>query len=361
MTQRNWILLVVFLALFGAGSACLLFFWPFASPATSDPAPVPADSTASAAVHPDPTLISSAPSDSIATFSLNMQDFAYPDESVAVLNRALDLHEQYGVPVDVFLTGTIARYYAEHAPDLVERLKTSPMVAVSYHVRPPAPYTNDFDWYGLGELSASEQYDVIMNYETHDIDLVTGQPTNDAGGYQYVKDLIGYAPYAAGVPSSAGLTTAADKVMVALGAQMDIVHTDGALNIGEKKNGLWIRPETVDLKLFEIDGADGAGAIDGALASASAQKNAEAPYFVNVKMHDNDFFAEDSAWTTVFLAKGSHRRPPFDLTLKSELLSDADAEEMWARYESAVQHADALRDAGSITFMNIPDIIDIEP
>lgn len=291
------------------------------------------------------------------TFSLNMQDFSYPDKSVDVLRKALDLHEKYQVPVDVFLTGTIAKYYAEHAPDLIERLKSSPMVAVSYHVRPPAPYTNDFDWLGLGSMSAAEQYSTVMNYETHDIDLVNGTPTNETGGYQYVKDLVGYAPYAAGVPSGAGLTSAVDNVMVDLGAVMDVVHGDKAFNLGEKKNGLFIRPETIDLKLFSYSGASGASALDEGLAAAPKAPGAQAPYFVNVKMHDNDFFAEDSAWTTVYLAKGSHRRPPFDVTLKSALLSSEAQSAMWTRYEEAVKHASELNNVG---LLNISQTLKLE-
>lgn len=293
------------------------------------------------------------------SFSLNMQDFAYPDESVVVLRRALDLHEKYTIPVDVFLTGTIAKYYAEHAPDVIERLKSSPVVAVSYHTRPPAPYTNDFDWYGLGTMSAAEQYSAIMNYETHDIDLSTGEVTDAVGGYQFVKDLIGYAPYAAGIPSSAGFTTAVDKVMVALGAKMDVVHGDSALNLGEKKNGLFIRPETVDLKLFEQSGENGADILSAALAQAPMASGAEAPYFVNVKMHDNDFFASASAWTTVYLARGARRRPPFDLSLKASLLSNEEREEIWQRYASTLQAASEQR--SSFGLVNIPQILLIEP
>lgn len=231
------------------------------------------------------------------------------------------------------------------------------MVAVSYHVRPPAPYTNDFDWLGLGSMSAAEQYDAVMEYETHDIDLVNGTSTDEPGGYQYVKDLIGYAPYAAGVPSSAGLTSAVDKVMFELGAVMDIVHGDEAFNLGEKKNGLFIRPETIDLKLFSYGGANGTTALDEALAAAPNASSAEAPYFINVKMHDNDFFAENSAWTTVYLAKGFYRRPPFDLALKSALLTDAEQVAMWTRYEQAVKHASELEDVG---LLNIPQTLQLE-
>src|SRR6185503_18132538 len=44
-----------------------------------------------------------APADTL-TFSLNVQDFSYPDLSADVIDRAVTLHESAGVPVDVFLT-----------------------------------------------------------------------------------------------------------------------------------------------------------------------------------------------------------------------------------------------------------------
>ncbi len=41
------------------------------------------------------------------------------------------------------------------------------------------------------------------------------------------------------------------------------------------------------------------------------------PFVAGIKMHDNDFFAEDSAWTTVYLAKGARQGPPWNTALKS--------------------------------------------
>ena len=38
------------------------------------------------------------------SFSMNWQDFAYPDKSIAELRTILDHHESLRVPIDVFLT-----------------------------------------------------------------------------------------------------------------------------------------------------------------------------------------------------------------------------------------------------------------
>lgn len=70
-----------------------------------------------------------------AIFSINAQDFSYPEQSAAVLDKIITLHETYNVPVDVYLTDVMARIYAEQFPQLLERLKTSPVVAVTARSR----------------------------------------------------------------------------------------------------------------------------------------------------------------------------------------------------------------------------------
>ncbi|NWF62728.1 MAG: hypothetical protein HXY38_00325, partial [Chloroflexi bacterium] len=84
-----------------------------------------------------------------AIFSINVQDFSYPEQSAAVLDKIISLHEAYNVPVDIYLTDAMAQIYAEQFPQLLERLKTSPVVAISYHYRAPRPYANKYDWLGL--------------------------------------------------------------------------------------------------------------------------------------------------------------------------------------------------------------------
>ncbi|GAB4463453.1 MAG: hypothetical protein Kow0070_23990 [Anaerolineales bacterium] len=156
-----------------------------------------------------------------AIFSINMQDFSYPEKSAAVLERIITLHEIYKVPVDIYLTDVMAQIYAEQFPQLLERLKTSPVVAISYHYRPPRPYANNYDWLGLRNMRADELYQTILRYETHAVDPVTGQTTEAAGGYQYVASLIGYPPYAASsISDNAEIDTAILRVFKELGAQM---------------------------------------------------------------------------------------------------------------------------------------------
>jgi hypothetical protein len=49
------------------------------------------------------------------TFTLNVQDFAYPERSAATVDRVITLHEQYKVPVDIYLTDTaLANFEASY-------------------------------------------------------------------------------------------------------------------------------------------------------------------------------------------------------------------------------------------------------
>lgn len=271
-------------------------------------------------------------------FSINVQDFSYPEKSIATLNRILDIHEKYGVPVDLYLTNTMTDIYESQAPNLLARLRTSPVASVSYHVRPPNPYYTGFDWMGLGQFSSAQQYDMVMNYETHGLDLTTGQPTNQSGGYKKLTNLLGYAPYVAAKQTDASVGAEVSAVFKDLGARFFIIH-ERIINYGDKQDGLYLRPEHYDLKLFEHVGEKAKTLIKMAFSEAQAATEAHAPYFVGVKMHDNDFFAVDSAWVTVYV--NGPRRPPFDASKKSALLSDAEQAAVWNQYESTVAYVAA--------------------
>ncbi len=306
----------------------------------------PVDTTAT---QPRPAMTNDA-----VTFSINVQDFGHPAESAATLNRIIDLHEQYDVPVDIYLTGQMAEIYATQFPDLLDRLKTSPVVAISYHVRPPAPYYNNYDWLGLAQLSPDQQYEIIKRYETHATDLVTGQTTAAPGGYARVSELIGYPPWSAGALADANLEKQVMRVFKEMGARFTISH-GRVNNLGDEKDGLFIKPEQSDYKLYEHAGQDAAQSFEEALAVAHTTKGAQAPYIVGVKMHDNNFFAAESAWTTVYMAGG--KRPNWDPTLTSPLISQAEQDAMWAFYEQTVIHVASQKTR--ITAVNLPMILDL--
>lgn len=287
-------------------------------------------------------------------FSINVQDFSYPEISAAVLDKIITLHETYNLPVDIYLTDVMAQLYAEQFPQLLERLKTSPVVAISYHYRAPRPYANNYDWLGLRNMSADELYQTVLRYETRAVDPVSGQTTDTPGGYQYVASLIGYPPYAASsLSNNANTDSTIIRVFKELGAQMTVVH-GRAINLGDVKKGLFIRPEHYDYMLFQNVGTNPVASFENALTQAHASQGIT-PYFVGVKMHDNDFFAEQSAWLTVYVDGG--KRPSWDPTLKSPLLSQAEQDAMWAMYEQTVLYVASQSDR--ISTVNLPMVLDM--
>jgi hypothetical protein len=319
-------------------------------PTETQPAPITEEAATSTPISAPVTV------DDYAIFSINVQDFSYPEQSAAVLDRIITLHETYNLPVDIYLTDIMAQIYAEQFPQLLERLKTSPVVAISYHYRAPRPYANNYDWLGLRNMSADELYQTVLRYETHAVDPVSGQTTDAVGGYQYVASLIGYPPYAASsISSDANTDDAIMRVFKELGAQMTVVH-GRALNLGDTKKGLYIRPEHYDYMLFQNVGADAAASFENALNQAHASQGV-APYFVGVKMHDNDFFAAQSAWLTVYVDGG--KRPNWDPNLKSPLLSQAEQDAMWAMYEQTVIYVASQKDR--IGTVNLPMVLNMIP
>lgn len=270
------------------------------------------------------------------TFSINVQDFSYPDNSADTVARIIDLHEQYKVPVDIYLTDVMLDSYQNQYPELMVRLRTSAYVNIAYHIRPPKPYYTGYDWAGLDSMSADAQKSLIRNYETHLTDGVTGQPTETSGGLARLKTLIGDNPLIAAFQADAALYDSVATVFKELGATMTISHT-GTVNLGDTSKGLYIRPEHYDLKLFSYPGQSAQSLIDSGFTAIREISGARAPFVVGVKMHDNDFFASASAWTTVYI-NGS-RKPNWDTSKKAVLKSEADAVAQWTLYEQAVSYA----------------------
>lgn len=288
------------------------------------------------------------------TFTILAGDFAYPEYSIELLRRIVDLHERHQVPLDIFLTTTMVDLFSSMAPDLLERLRSSSVVAVSYGVRPPKPYYENYDWLGLIGITADEQYATIMDYETHGLDLTTGRPTTESGGYHKLAGLMGYPPYIAGALPDSKLAGTVLAVFRDLGALFTVVH-GRPVNLGETWEGLYIRPEHVDLKLFEHAGETGQSVIERALMGARENAGPDMPSFVGVKMHDDNFFAETSAWLTVYL--GGDFSPPWDPGRKAALLTKEARDAMWALYESTVEYVASIN--GRVTPVNAPMISDM--
>ena len=240
----------------------------------------------------------STPSDLRVSFSINVHDFLHPRESAALVNRIIDLHERLNVPVDIFLTTAMIDLYEQNDRDLLARLASSPVVSVSYHVRPPSPYAYDFDWLGISSMSREEQKRIIRDYETHGLDLTTGRTTAEAGSYAKLTSLMGYPPPVAGSITNPEIAPAACAVYSELGAQFLIAHGRVA-NEGDELYGMRLKPEHLELRLFEHRGEDGGALLDDGVIAVPTLPGARAPYFVVAKVHDHEFISTKSAWRAV--------------------------------------------------------------
>jgi hypothetical protein len=169
-----------------------------------------------------------------------------------------------------------------------------------------------------------------------------------------VASLIEYPPYAASsLASDANIDDAIMRVFNELGALMTVVH-GRALNLGDEKKGLLVRPEHYDYMLFQNVGKDPARSFENALNQAHNSQGIS-PYFVGVKMHDNDFFATQSAWLTVYVDGG--KRPNWDPTLSSSLLSQTEQDAMWAMYEQTVIYV--ASQSNRVGIVNLPMVLDM--
>lgn len=275
-------------------------------------------------------------------FTVNTHDWFLADESIETINHVIDLHEEYEIPVAIYLTDPMIQLYQEKAPELIERLKSSPYVVVSYHVRPPAPYYSNFDFLGLDDMEEDEIYENILLYETHKLDLETGETLDAAGGYEYAKKLFGYAPPTVGIASDSQVVTKVmTKVYEELGASFAVVHGKES-NLGDKKFDLYIRPEHIEIKLYEYKDAShtAKAVIEDRLAELSG--NEENDTYMNIKFHENNFYSEGTPWDKIYFkdkAKTKIKNPPFNLDdAKPEMKSEELQARMWKIYEDALAY-----------------------
>ena len=297
------------------------------------------------------------------SFIINVHDWSNPTQSIATLNHILDIHEKYQIPVDIYLDDPVVQMYAVQAKDLLERLRTSPLAAVSYHLRPPYPYYTDFDWKGLDALSTSDLTALLTNYETHAIDLTTGEPTTAPGGYQYLKDLMGYAPYTVAGVQAGAVDKLANDLYQSMGAQMTLVH-GRETKLGQKEGGLWLRPETLEVKVYEKKNRY---AGEDVWKDSVAKISSTGQRFINLKWHEDNFYTSGTPWGAVYYDGGDKTKPltpPFDLSAAnvpaiSQPKTDAQQSEQWQRYEELVSYVASHKD--EVTALNSPQILELMP
>ena len=328
------------------------------------PAPQPQASAPTTPSTPSTTPTPSVPKDALyVSFILNVHDWTSPDKSIATVGRVIDTHEKYHVPVDIYLDDPVVQMYASKAPDLLARLASSKDVAVSYHLRPPYPYYFGFDWRGLDAMTPTDLAALLTDYETHAIDLTTGAPTSAPGGYQYLKDRIGYAPYTVSGAIGGDAAEAVEKIYKGMGAQMTLLH-GRQTKLGDKEGGLWLRPETLEIKAYEKKGHY---AGEDLLSDAIAKLPTTGRRFLNLKWHEDNFYTTGTPWDAVYY-EGTDRTkpmsPPFDLSLANDPSATkpknaTEQAEQWKRYEDAVAYVAAHPE--SMTALNSPTLLMLMP
>ena len=287
--------------------------------------------------------------DTVSMFHLNVQEYGYLSDSADLVKKVMDLFDSLDMRLDIYLTTWMIDEYEAKYPDLLKRILTTPNVSVSYHTRPPKPYRASFndkdghDWYGLWNMDAQKQYDEIKLFESFGVDLTTGQRTTAEGGFTKLKRLYGRAPYVAGDEADGQqMQSAVDKVFKDLGTAFVIGHGHEAFE-GDTRNGVPLKPEVVDAKVFSFDSsldgdacvtnANGKDVYDCEMARCSTAT--KKPCTVAYKMHDNDFLADDSWWLTVY----GKKTPPWNPAARSPQLTAEGKAKMWNRYEQIVRRA----------------------
>ncbi len=277
---------------------------------------------------------------SFAMFTLNTHDWVFPERSVEAVEKTIDLHEQYGIPVDIYLNDQVVQEYTENYPELIQRLKTSDVVAISYHTRPPMPMVQGFDLHDFEDMDEDELYETLLAYTEHALDKETGLYTDDEGGYQYLKDLMGYPPYAASYSSSPAVEGALNRIYAEKGAVFAIVHGID-VDLGQEEGALYVRPEHAEIKWYEEIEAYRHGDVS-AESLILDEMDGKTGIFVNIKMHENNYYTVGTPFWPVYWEDSSKSvplDPPYDLSAGEEnipIRPDQFQEDMWEWYEAAL-------------------------
>ncbi|MBI5073165.1 hypothetical protein HZA99_05070 [Candidatus Woesearchaeota archaeon] len=276
-------------------------------------------------------------------FTLNDNEWAFPEKSVDALKRVIKIHEKYNVPIDIYFSDATFQNLVSTSPEVLKELNTSSVVAIAYHIRPPMPAYEGYDFLNLISMSEQDRYNTLLNYEQHRLDLETGEAVmTDEGGYQYVKDTIGYSPTTVSVENIGPIAKTMRQVYADLGAKLSVKHSGNSsvqFALGQKDGPLYVRPENAEIKLYDhvYDyGLDEAAA--GKVIEDAIVKEGVSGGFINIKMHDNNFYAVMPApfWDVY----AHDKKPPFDLSAayEHELLTTQEAEDTWAFYENTVAY-----------------------
>lgn len=306
------------------------------------------------------------PDTNYVLFSLNVHDWVNPEESAQTINKVIDLHESYEIPVGIYITDPTFQNYMEMDEELLNRLVESDYVELGYHFRPPYPAYSGFDHDGLSKMNDEDRYEALLAYESYALDLVTGQVTNEAGGLQYIIDTLGEVPLIAGLGSSIGPTR---ETLAQIYTDMGVLFTVGrnGKDITDTEYEFLIRPEHYDLKLYEKVRAynkDGV-TIEEIISEAvdNLLKADEGPSVLGIKYHENNFYLTGTPFAPCMWEGGDKSKPlepPYDLELcyEGETIRPLTAQNQhWALYEATLEYLDENRDA--YTMIGLEDVLEM--
>ena len=296
-------------------------------------------------------------------FSMNVHDWVFVENSIETLHKVIDIHEKYQVPVDIYLTDPTYQLYLELDESLMDRFKTSEMVAISYHVRPPAIFYPDFKEKLVENLSDEEKYDLMLDHEENRLDLVTGEPGDEPGGYQYLKELMGYPPLTVGLVTGKLIGDAASQVYTEKGAIFAVVHGRESI-LGDMSNDLYKRPENIEIKLYEYAKMGNTESAEEIITERLEEYTGTGDIYIGLKYHENNFYTVGGTpWWPVFFEDSSKtiaKDPPYDLTAYEGLTSVGPIERQnnhWALYEDTVAYIADNR--GTFNPINMFDVAEM--
>ncbi len=272
------------------------------------------------------------------TIVVNTHDWYFHEMSAQTLNRQVDILEKYGVKGEFYFTSAVFRAYQDHHPELLKRLQDTGM-SISYHLRAPHPVSFRSPLATrLQSLPHDQAVALMTTVETHRLDLSTGQiDESQVGGYQLLKDALGYAPPVVGFNAKTDVLSDLElEALAGLGVRMWVrKHSNDTMELSPQ--GVLSRPSQ-----FTVSKVDGEHWWKSNKAYDPATLFAGAEGYGVVLIHEHDFYAQGPGWGDVYFDEKKQHKAPFDLTVHaqdSRRYPDDHVAQTWATWESLVAYA----------------------
>ena len=175
--------------------------------------------------------------------------------------------------------------------------------------------------------------------------METGRYIEEPGGYQFLKDQLGYAPRIIGGTSGRG-GMEYSRVLEEMGALFTVLH-EGGSSIEDKVHGLNKRPEDQEVKLYEFRVPDRFDP-EEEFADWTEGFDGSKDWFVNLKYHENNFYLANTPFAPIYWEDwdSDRKQPnetPYDLNASYDLIefrSDTQEKGHWDLYTEALEYVD---------------------